>query len=191
MQLSSQTPPNPDLHGVVELARMQIAMQRELTALRTQKLVLTQQQMSGADRQATLHLSAELREARTQISALRQDVVRLQQALDQTQSSFTHARKAAETDKDRMAKDIVRLQQALDQAQGSLIHVRKVAETDKDRMASDIASHRARCESLRGALDEIKHSWSWRIGNGIVRMGRFLLWPVARPRGATRSRTPA
>lgn len=159
MQSSSQTPSNPDLHGVVELARMQIAMQRELTALRTQKLVLTQKQGAGADRQSATHLSAELREARTQISVLRQDVVRLQQALDQ--------------------------------AQGSLTDARKVGETDKARMVKDLAKHRARCESLRSVIDEIKQSWSWRIGHGIVRMANFLLRPVARLRGALRSRTPA
>ena len=184
MQPSSQIPSNPDLHGVVELARMQIAMQRELTALRTQKLVLTQKQMTGADRQSATHLSVELREARTQISALRQDVVRLQQVLEQ-------ARKTAEADKARMTGEVVRLQQALDQAQGSLTHVRKVAKTNKVKMARNVAKHRARCENLRGVVDEIKHSWSWRIGQGIVRMARFLLWPVARLKGAPRSRTLA
>ncbi len=159
MQPSPQIDPMSDLRGVVELARMQIAMQRELTALRTQKFVLTQQQMSGADHQATMHLSAELREARTQISVLRQDIARLQQALDQ--------------------------------AQGSLTKARKVAETEKGQMARDTAKYRARCKNLQGVINDIKRSWSWRIGNGIVRMARFLSWPIARPRRAPRSRTPA
>lgn len=65
-----QMPSNDEFHGVSELARMQLEMQRELTALRAEKLILTQRR-TGPNEQA---LSSEVKRLGDALSQARREI---------------------------------------------------------------------------------------------------------------------